>query len=530
MIAPVLRDDRGGAGLGDVSVLIPGRVGDARFSPDGSKLVYDRGGALFLYDLASDRTTPIDHAKGATDFSPVWSPDGTRVVFARSNEPREAGYNLGYDGPVAAEKPWSIKLYDVGAGVERDLWQAKPGMGSSFYPLDNDATETGAPDDQLFWAAGDRIVFPWEGDGWRHLYAVSAAGGDATRLTSGDGEVESAALAADRRSVVIATNIGDLGRRHLSQVDVTTAAITPITAGDESSQWGPTPMAGGALAYVDGRREILSIGVFDPSSPNARRLEGSVAPENYARTWLEPQLITLTSSDGATAYGQLFVPAHPNGCGVVFAHGGIKRQMLPGFHYMDAYSVLYETNQYLASKGCVVLSVEYRSSIMRGYAFRNAPGWGSAGASEMLDVAAAGTYLKTHKALKVRHVGIYGLSWGGYITAQALSRYPDLFEVGFDMAGVHEFFGDRTVNAPEAKIADWKAPVYLVQGDDDRNVDFYQGLSLAALLRAHHVDATFKVVPDEVHDMTSTFANTVAVYGSGADYLLAHLAPKPKGR
>ena len=85
------------------------------------------------------------------------------------------------------------------------------------------------------------------------------------------------------------------------------------------------------------------------------------------RMWVEPKLIERKASDGATAYGQLFVPAHPNGCGVVFAHGGIKRQMLPGFHYMDAYSVLYETNQYLASKGCVVLSVEYRSSIMRGY-------------------------------------------------------------------------------------------------------------------------------------------------------------------
>ena len=175
-----------------------------------------------------------------------------------------------------------------------------------------------------------------------------------------------------------------------------------------------------------------------------------------------------------------------------------------------------------------MLSVEYRSSIMRGYAFRNAPGWGSAGASEMLDVAAAGTYLKTHPELKVRHVGVYGLSWGGYITSQALARHPDIFEAGFDMAGVHEFFGDRVQNSAEAKIADWRAPVYLVQGDDDRNVDFYQGLSLAAMLRKQGVDATFRVVPDEVHDMTSTFANTVDVYGSGADFLYDHLTKPAK--
>ena len=194
---------------------------------------------------------------------------------------------------------------------------------------------------------------------------------------------------------------------------------------------------------------------------------------------------------------------------------------------MDAYSVLYETNQYLASTDCGVLSVEYRTSIMRGFGFRNAQRWGSAGASEMLDVAAAGTYLKTHPELKVRHVGIYGLSWGGYITAQALTRYPDLFEAGFDMAGVHEFFGDRAQNAPEAKIADLKAPIYLIQGDDDRNVDFYQGLSLAALLRAHGADDTLRAVPAEVHVMTSTFANMVEVYGSGADFLYDRLTAKP---
>ena len=100
---------------------------------------------------------------------------------------------------------------------------------------------------------------------------------------------------------------------------------------------------------------------------------------------VKPSLVSFPASDGQTAYGQLFVPAHPTGCAIIFSHGGIRRQMLTSYHYMDAYHYLYGMNQYLAGRGCVVLSVEYRSSIMQGFDFRNAPGWGFAGNSEIMD-------------------------------------------------------------------------------------------------------------------------------------------------
>ena len=178
MIAPLFRDGSGGVRVGEASVFVPGRASDAKFSPDGSKLLFARGDRLFVYDLASDRTTPIDHPKGTDDQAPIWSPDGTKIAFIRSNQPREAGYNLGYDGPFVAEKPWSLALYDVAANTVRDLWQAKPGTGSRpYYPLDGDATEAGNPGEQLHWSADDRIAFAWEeGDGWRHLYAVPGHG------------------------------------------------------------------------------------------------------------------------------------------------------------------------------------------------------------------------------------------------------------------------------------------------------------------------------------------------------------------
>ncbi len=166
---------------------------------------------------------------------------------------------------------------------------------------------------------------------------------------------------------------------------------------------------------------------------------------------------------------------------------------------------------------------------MRGYEFRNAAGWGNAGASEMLDVAGAATYLRNHSELGVQRVGIWGLSWGGYITAQALARQPDLFQAGFDLAGVHEFFGDRAQSSPEAAIMGWRAPVFLVHADDDRNVDFYQGMSLAAELRRNpNIETVLRAVPDEEHDMISTFDNMVSVYSEGAAFLVKHLVDRTR--
>jgi dipeptidyl aminopeptidase/acylaminoacyl peptidase len=241
---------------------------------------------------------------------------------------------------------------------------------------------------------------------------------------------------------------------------------------------------------------------------------------------VKPSLVEFPGTDGQQAFGQLFVPKTPNGCAVIFAHGGIRRQMLPGFHYLDAYSYLYEMNQYLTSRGCVVLSVEYRSSIMRGEAFRNAPGWGFAGNTEMLDVVGGAKFLLARKDVDAsRGIGIFGLSWGGYITSQALSAHSDIFKAGFDMAGVHDAAGDRAQYGAVAHVDTWTSPIFLAQGDDDRNVTFSQGITLARALQLERpgVEFTQQVFPGQTHDLYLTYEQLVTVYTEGSDFLLRHL-------
>jgi dipeptidyl aminopeptidase/acylaminoacyl peptidase len=311
------------------------------------------------------------------------------------------------------------------------------------------------------------------------------------------------------------------------------APARSITTGD-TSQWAPTPLAAGRIAYIAGgwqtppavmRRAASTSLAAGPSTTVAAGLPKT--PASFPSADLtKPTLVEFPGTDGERAFGQLFVPAHTTGCAVIFAHGGIRRQMLPGFHYLDAYSYLYEMNQYLASRGCVVLSVEYRSSIMRGEAFRNAPGWGFAGNTEMLDVVGGSKYLLARKDVDAsRGIGIFGLSWGGYITSQALSKHSDIFKAGFDMAGVHDAAGDRAQYGAVAHVDTWTSPVFLAQGDDDRNVTFSQGLTLARALQVKRPDVEFRqqVFPGQTHDLYLTFEQLVTVYTAGADFLLQHL-------
>lgn len=512
-------------GAGQPALLLSGTIENLRFSPDSHRLAFERAGNIELFDLATQGRVTVSRPADAADAGAVWSPDGRRIAFRRTIGRQPTFLGIGYEGPYVSAEPWSVWSADADGGSPRRLWQAQPGIGSAFYGLTQDATGTGAPADQLFWSTTGRIGFVWERDGWRHLYAIPEAGGEAKLLTPGEGDVESAVLTMDSKDLIYSNNIGDLDRRYLSSVALSGGTPRRLSKGP-ANQWGPTPLAQGGLAFV-------AAGFADPPSVTIREANGKTAaselplvPSDFpARAMVEPQAVSFPGSDGETAFGQLFIPRNPEGCGMIFVHGGIRRQMLLGFHYMDAYSNLYEMNQYFADRGCVVLSVEYRSSIMRGYAFRNAPGWGDAGASEYKDVLGGANYLKSRTDLKVGKIGIYGLSWGGYLTAQALARNSDVFAAGFDMAGVHDFLKGGYPHSPMAHVGGWTSPVYIAAGDDDRNVDFNQSIVLADALRSKRpgVKMVERVIPNETHDMYLTFDTLTDLYRDGGEFLLDEL-------
>jgi Tol biopolymer transport system component len=181
-----------------------GRLSRPVWSPDVAHLAFvsNRGDHSFVgvYDLNPPMLRFLDPS---TDFDsePEWSPDSRQIAFIR--EPSRG------KGPIygarRADEPWSIHVADAATGAGREIWKAREGAGSVFREV--------VADHQLLWAAGNRLIFPWEGDGWTHLYSIAAEGGKASLLTPGDFEVEFAALAPDGREVLFNSNQGDIDRR-----------------------------------------------------------------------------------------------------------------------------------------------------------------------------------------------------------------------------------------------------------------------------------------------------------------------------
>ncbi len=500
-------DDRGN--LTDVGSPAPlftvasGTPSNLRFSPDGSKLMYTRSSGVEVFDMAARTTAAIGHT-GASDANPVWSPDGTEIAFRRS----------------VSGQPWAIWVADAATLTPRQVWQASTGLGSSYYSLDQNPTFESTPGDQFFWSDDGMIAFAWEVDGWRHLYTVPAAGGAPTLLTPGDGEVETAEVSRDHKSIIYATNIGDIARRHLFSVGFHGGAPQEITGG-HPSQWAPAPLADGELAYVEGSYNVPPT-VYIRDSTGSRSAGGPDLPDSYPVDELvEPQPVTFPSSiDHLTVHGQLFVPEHPTGCGVIFPHGGPSRQMLLGYHYYDTYTVLYEMNQYFASHGCVVLSVDYRGGIMYGNAWRTFPGRGGTSAAEYQDIQGGAAFLLAQPQVEPAKVGIYGLSYGGYLTTLGVSRNSDIFHVAWDMAG-------NSGTAALANLATWTAPTLIEQGDDDRNVSFSSNVTVVNAIKAQKPQLALatRVFPNEQHEMYMRFEDLVDCYDAGGQWMLEHIFP-----
>jgi len=492
------------------------------WSPDGTRLAFEsgRGDHAFIgiYDTALSALRYLDPSTDHDHF-PAWSPDSKSVAFVRMpssgvRSPRE---------PRRAGEPWSIRVASAESGEGREVFRAREGPGSVFREI----TAAG----QILWT-GSRLVFPWETDGWTHLYSIPVSGGEPLLVTPGAFEVEEAALAPDGREIFFNSNQDDIDRRHLWKVAASGGTPEPVTRGD-GLEWAPTPASDGALAFLRSdaahpAHAAIRIGA------ETRDLHPESIPADFpAGQMVAPQQVIFPSADGLAIHGQLFLPPNrkpgARAPAVVFFHGGSRRQMLLGWHYMYYYANAYALNQYLANTGYVVLSVNYRSGIGYGLDFREALRYGPAGGSEYNDVQGAGLYLRSRPDVDPARIAAWGGSYGGYLTAMALARASDLFHAGVDMHGVHDWATELDIppaapdyqlafdSSPMAFLSEWRSPVLLIQGDDDRNVQFNQTVRLADALRRRHVDVEELVFPDEIHDFL-LYRTWLAAYQAAAGF------------
>ena len=353
-------------------------------------------------------------------------------------------------------------------------------------------------------------------DEWDRYYSLDITNPSArpVLLTTTDGLIEnqtSIAFSADEKTFFYCTNAKDIERRHIWSVPVSGGTPVQITTG-EGVETYPAPLASAKyLATLSASWKMpQSVGIWKTGATEQRIVFPTSRPGFPVEAHVKPEIVITKAADGMEIHNQLFLPPDlkpgERRPAIVFVHGGPVRQMMPAYHYMQFYHWAYGINQWLANQGYIVMSINYRSGVGYGRSFRNAPNVGAAGNAEYQDVVAGGKYLQSRPDVDPNRVGIWGLSYGGLLTSQALARNSDIFRAGVDLAGVHLWgssldpesvsFKSSTIGA----IDGWKSPVLLIQGDDDRNVAFQQMTGLVQLLRARDVYYELIVFPDDVHE------------------------------
>jgi dipeptidyl-peptidase 4 len=528
-----------------------GTNGNLKWSPDGTKLAFVSNrvdhSLIGVYDARTREvkflSPSVDH-----DTSPTWSPDGKRIAFVRrpgtpfGQQAHQGQGSIGNpDGPAfnplnalrsgrggpgqgrggrgrgevepSSDSRPGLMTASFTGGYTMSLWVADSatGEGKEFWHNQKDDKDFNAIN-TIQWAGADRVIFEAEPQEWARWYSVSVSNSQPipSMLTPGEGAVEQTALSADGRFLFYATNAGDIERRHVWKVPTAGGSAEQLTKGDTIETYPAALASGQQVAVLGGdAKRPFGVGLLPVSGGAANYIYPSLAGFPLEAE-VVPQLVLTKAADGMEIHNQLFLPKDlkpgEKRPAIVFVHGGPVRQMLLGYHYMHFYHIGYAVNQWLASRGYIVMSVNYRSGIGYGKSFRTAPNTGGRGNAEYQDVLAGGKYLQSRADVDANRVGIWGLSYGGVLTAQALARNSDLFKVGVDLAGVH-LWGNSL--DPEnvayrasaiSAIDTWKSPVLLMHGDDDRNVQFSQTTGLVQLLRAHNVYHELIVFTDDTHE------------------------------
>lgn len=551
------------------------------WSPAGV-LAYVAGGRPWVLDPAgpSLREVDVPGRVAALGHEPAlaWAPDGSALALTFEDGGwwdlatadasgrclwRSRTENL--EGPLAWLRPGRLLFARPATSYTAQEWlvldlpggrlrvvhreEEPDGLGAVFAPQPH-------PD-------GRHAVMVLRHEGWWHLYLLDTETGHLQTLTDGSCEdvghtYDHPRISPDGREVVFATNRVDAGMRHLFSVDLASAALRRVVGAAGTSvepAWSPD---GRRIAFKHSTvRHAPELWVVGRDGDGPRRLVASMPPGVEADRFPLPRFTRTPGAAGWEIPGYLLAPRdlepgrrYP---ALVYVHGGGMRQMREGFPPLETYAFFYAVSLWLAEQGVVSYLVNYRGGIGYGRTFEQ----GNAGGLAVLeceDCVRAGEYLKTLPFVDPARVGVWGISYGGWLTLASLCRFPETFALGINIAGIWDFDrwmawakasyrpaydyflgrarGPRDAHpdvwdaaSPRHLVARMRAPVVNFHGTKDAAVPFEQMDLLVGDLVAHGKAFEAHYYPDETHLFTHR-ATWRDVLGKVTAALVRYLGPE----
>jgi dipeptidyl aminopeptidase/acylaminoacyl peptidase len=472
-------------GTGAKNTIVPNYVSESAYTEDitGRTKVGDTQGRtrLTIINVETGETKNIDHGqrKGVPPVrrsvesmipeqgppKPLLAPE--RDVQLSQLQWSEDGKNAVLMGRAADNKDRWVLLLDAATGKTKVL-----------ATVHDDAWVDGPGNNTLGWLPDfAHVYFESERDGFAHLYSVSIDGGEPAQLTSGQFEVSDVHLAADKTKFYFTSSEGSPFERHLYSMPTSGGERRRLTPLDGNNQVDVSPdeaMLADVRSYSNKPPELYLF----PNRPfypgkslvSDKQVTTSPIPEFSTYKWIDPPIVSFKARDGATVYGRLYKPANwKGGPAVLFVHGAGYLQNV--HRWWSQYSREYMFNHLLMERGFVVLDIDYRGSAGYGRDWRTGI-YRHMGGKDLTDHVDAVNYLVKEHGGDPKRIGLYGGSYGGFITLMAMFTQPDVFAAGAalrpvtDWAHYNNPYTANILNLPQNDAESYKqsSPIYFANG------------------------------------------------------------------
>jgi dipeptidyl aminopeptidase/acylaminoacyl peptidase len=384
---------------------------------------------------------------------PYWSPNGKHAVVIILSLDNKDRWIMALDLETA-----KLRLLDR---QHDEAWIGGPGIRGWRTP----GNFGWMPDGKRFW-------FQSEATGYSHLYWVDVVSGEKKQLTSGKFEIYTAKISRNNKYWYLTANLKHPGIRHFYRMPLEGGKLEQITTMDGNNVVAFSPdekMLAIRYSYANKPWEIYLM----PNRPGARarRITHSTSTEFESYPWRDPEIVTFQARDGATVYARLYRPRNPEpgGPAVIFVHGAGYLQN--AHKWWSSYFREYMFHNFLADRGYTVLDIDYRGSAGYGRNWRTAI-YRHMGGKDLSDQVDGARFLVESCGVDPKRIGIYGGSYGGFITLMAMFREPDVFACGAalrpvtDWAHYNHGYTSNILNVPyEDSLAYVRSsPIYYAEG------------------------------------------------------------------